>query len=56
MLIITSFVGSRTGRKQTEIRNGEEKNILVHLNVSGRLDIWKAIISSTVKQAISVYR
>ena len=57
MTIITNFVGSRTGRKQIEIRNGEEeekKKILVNLNLSGRLDIWKAIISSTVKLAISV--
>ena len=55
MPIITNFVGSRTGRKQIEIRNGElEKKILVNLNLSGRLDIWTAIISSTVKLAISV--
>ena len=29
-----------------EIRNGEEEKIFLHLNLSGRLDIWKAIISS----------
>ena len=55
MLIITIFVGSRTGRKQIEFRNGEEeKNILVNLNLSGRLDFWKAIIFNTVKCNVSL--
>ena len=35
--IITNFVGSRIGRKQIEIRNGEEKIILVKFKSE-----WKA--------------